>query len=63
MDVPIVNTNYYGFMSITLKAFKQWHEVQDSLKIYLDDAAVNRDPSLIVPLRIGQLFLADLTSD
>ena len=37
LDVPIVNSNYYESNSITLKAIKQWNEVQDSLYIDLDD--------------------------
>ena len=29
LDDPTVNTNYYGSNSITLKAIKQWNELQD----------------------------------
>ena len=40
LDVPIVNTNYYGSNSITLKAIKQWNEIQDSLNFDLDDSEI-----------------------
>ena len=33
MDVPIVNANFYGSNSITLKAIKLWNEVKDSLNL------------------------------
>ena len=36
----MVNTNYYGSNSITLKAIKEWNEAQDSLKIDLDDPEI-----------------------
>ena len=40
LDVPLVSTNYYGSNSITVKAIKQWNEVQDTLKIDLDDPEI-----------------------
>ena len=40
LDVPIVNTNYYGSNSITLKTIKKWNEVQDIRSIDLNDSEI-----------------------
>ena len=40
MNWKIVNTDYYGSNLITLKAIRQWNEVQDSLSIDLDDPEI-----------------------
>ena len=41
------NTNYYGSTSTTLKAIKQWNEVQDGLKIDLDDPEITLVPNFL----------------
>ena len=48
LDVPIVNPNYYGSNSITLKAIKQWNKVQDGLKIDLDDSEITSSNFLML---------------